>query len=93
MLNGILYLCLFTCATTRTIHLEIVADMSLPTLIIAFSARNSLPKLTMDDMTENATIYLTAAEKLKKLFESPELKEILHRQNLHRKFTAKRAHG
>ena len=85
------YRCLFTCATTRAKHLEIVTDMSVPTFILAFrrfAARKSLPKLMMSD---NATTYLAAAEELKKLFESPELKEILHRQNVGWQFIPKRA--
>ena len=84
------YICLFTCATTRAIHLKVVMDMSLPTFILAFrfSARKSLPKLMMSD---NATTCLAAAEELKKLFESPELKEILHRQNVDWRFITKRA--
>ena len=38
------YICLFTCATTRAIHLEVLTDMSLSTFIQAFrrfSARKS----------------------------------------------------
>ena len=42
-------------------------------------------------MSDNATTYLAEAEELKKLFESPELKEILHRQNVDWRFTTKRA--
>ena len=42
-------------------------------------------------MSDNATTYLAAAEELKKLFESPESKEILHRQNVGWQFIPKRA--
>ena len=85
------YICLFTCATTRAIHLEVVTDLTVPTFILAFrrfAARKSLPKLMMSD---NASTYLSAAEELKKLFESPMLKETLHRQNVKWQFIPKRA--
>ena len=63
-------------------HLEVLMDMSLSTFIQAFrrfSAGKSLPKLMMSD---NATTYFPAAEELKKLIESPELKQIHDRQNV-----------
>ena len=85
------YICLFTCATTRAIHLEIVTDLSVPTFILAFrrfAARKSLPKLIMSD---NASTYTSAAEELKKLFESTVLKETLNRQHVEWRFIPKRA--
>ena len=65
--------------------------MSVPTFILAFRrfvARKSLPKLMMSD---NASTYLSAAEELKKLFESPIPKETLIRQNVQWQFIPKRA--
>ena len=64
------YICLFTCASTRAIHLEIVTDLSTETFLLAFrrfASRRSLPSIILSD---NASTYLAAAEELKILFES-----------------------
>ena len=42
------YICLFTCATTRAIHLELAKDLSAKTFLLLFRkfvARRSLPRL------------------------------------------------
>ena len=85
------FICLFTCAATRAIHLEVVTDMSLPTFILAFRrfVGAEIPAQTYD--VGQRTIYWTTAEELKKLVESLELKEIVHRQNVYRKFIGKGA--
>jgi hypothetical protein len=65
------YICLFTCAVTRSVHLEIVSDLSEEKFLLAFrrfSSRKSLP-LTM--ISDNASTYVASAETLKELFESP----------------------
>ncbi|XP_064648534.1 uncharacterized protein LOC135500812 [Lineus longissimus] len=61
------YVCLFTCAVTRGIHLEIVNDMSTISFLNAFrrfAARRSLPAKIISD---NATTFLSAAEEIKRL--------------------------
>ena len=53
------YICLFTCATTRAIHFELVSDMSTETFLLTFrrfAARRSIPHLIMSD---NAKTFLT----------------------------------
>ena len=63
------YLCLFTCATSRTLHLEIVQDLSTETFLLAFckfAARRSLPTMMISD---NALTYLSAADELKALMQ------------------------
>ena len=40
------YICLFTCATSRVVHLEVVTDLSVPMFLLAFcrfAAQRSLP--------------------------------------------------
>ena len=76
------YICLFTCASTRAIHLEIVTDLSTETFLLAFrrfAGRRSLPSVMLSD---NASTYLAAAEELKMLFESDHIKEALGRQGV-----------
>jgi len=62
------YVCLFTCATSRAVHLEVVEDLSTETFLLAFRrfvSRRSLPQLMISD---NATTYEAAATELKDLF-------------------------
>ena len=63
------YICLFTCAATRAIHLEIVPDLTEESFLLAFRrfvARRSLPRIMMSD---NATTFKAAAEKLQTLLD------------------------
>ena len=68
---------LFTCASTRAIHLEIVNDLSTESFMLAFrrfTSHRSLPSVMLSD---NASTYLAAAEELNVLFESDDIKEAL----------------
>ena len=84
------YLCLFTCATTRAVHLEIVQDLTADTFLMAFrkfAGRRSLPTIMMSD---NGSTYLSAASELRSLMESPTVKEELGR-SVSWRFIPKRA--
>jgi len=85
------YICLFTCATSRAVHLEVVSDLSMPTFLLAFrhfAARRSLPQVMMSD---NATTYTSAAEELTDLLSSEEIKTVLGRKGIEWKFIPKKA--
>ena len=71
------YICLFTCATTRAVHLEIVLDMTVESFMLAFqkfASQRSVPKRRISD---NASTYLSAANELQQLFNSPSLKQAM----------------
>ena len=71
------YICLFTCATTRGVHLEVVLDLTLDSFMLAsrkFTGRRSTPTTMISD---NASTYLAATEELTSLFQSPSLKTAL----------------
>ena len=85
------YICLFTCAVTRAIHLEVVTDMSVDTFLLAlrrFTSRRSTPNTIISD---NASTYLAAADELKQLFSSPLLSEALNQRGIEWKFIPRRA--
>lgn len=85
------YVCLFTCATTRAVHLEVVTDLSTDTFLLAFrrfASRKSLPRLMMSD---NGSTYLSAAEELQTLFNSQDLKQSLSRRGVSWRFIPKQA--
>ena len=70
-----MYACLFTCAVSRAIHLEVVMDLTVECFLHAFrrfASRRSTPRLMLSD---NASIYLVAAEKLQNLLSSAALTE------------------
>ena len=85
------YICLFTCATTRAVHLEVVLDLTLESFMLAFrkfSSRRSTPATIISD---NASTYLAAAEELTRLFQSSSLKTALEYHGVTWKFIPKRA--
>ena len=85
------YICLFTCAATRAIHLEVVTDLSANSFLQAFrrfTSRKSLPKVMISD---NATTYTAAANHLKKLFNSPAVLEAFSRRGTEWRFIPARA--
>ena len=80
------YVCLFTCASTRAVHLEVVTDLSEEPFLQAFrqfSSRKYLPRLVVSD---NASTFMAAADELKALFESNTVKESLGNQGVDWKF-------
>ena len=75
-------ICLFSCAVTRAVHLEVVSDLTVDTFLLAFRrfvSRKSLPRKMISD---NTSTYLSAAKELRKIFESDTLKEALESQNI-----------
>ena len=61
------YICLFTCATTQAVYLEVVPDLTVKGFMLAFrkfTNRKSLPKTMLSD---NASTNLVAAEEIKQL--------------------------
>ncbi|XP_065902510.1 uncharacterized protein [Dysidea avara] len=85
------YLCLFTCATTRAVHLELVQDLTAQTFLLAFRkfvARRSLPRIMISD---NGSTYSSAAEELHSLMQLPEVKEELGKRGVSWRFIPKRA--
>ena len=70
------YLALFTCESTRAVHLEVVPNLSTETFIRSFKrfiCRRGIPKLVSD----NAKTFKTAARVLSSVFELPEVQRYL----------------
>ena len=85
------YICLFTCAVTRAVHLEVVSDLTERSFLQAFRRFASRKSLPYHMISDNASTYLAAADELKQLFQSPSLKESLSRQGVEWQFIPKRA--
>ncbi|XP_069139220.1 uncharacterized protein [Argopecten irradians] len=85
------YICLFTCANTRAVHLEIVPDLTEESFLRAFRrfiSRKSLPKIMMSD---NATTFVSAAENIRRLSQSVAVTDTLCQAGTVWKFIPKRA--
>ena len=85
------YICLFTCACTRAVHLELVYDLSVDSFLLAFCRFMSHKSLPTQMISDNTSTYLAAAEEIKELFESGDLKEALEHQHVTWSFIPKRA--
>ncbi|CDW58140.1 hypothetical protein TTRE_0000644401 [Trichuris trichiura] len=84
------YICLFTCMTTRAIHLELVPDMTAPRFVQAlrrFFARRGRPAIIQSD---NFKTFKSASRELQQLFnednseridEPPHTLEIYNRES------------
>lgn len=65
------YVCLFTCASSRAIHLDYVTDLSTEKFLMCFRrfcARKSKPSVMVSD---NASYFECASVELRKLFQHP----------------------
>ena len=85
------YLCLFTCATTRAVHIEIVPDLTENSFMLAFRrfiSRRSLPRVIISD---NASTFKCAAADILQLFESTGVHEKLAEYGTKWKFIPNRA--
>ena len=61
------YICLFTCANTRAVHLELVSNLTEEAFLLAFrrfAAKMSTPKVMISD---NALTYVASARTMERL--------------------------
>ncbi|XP_069184623.1 uncharacterized protein [Procambarus clarkii] len=89
------YICLFTCATTRGVHLEVTSDMSAEAFLQAFrrfAARRSCPKLMISD---NGSNFVAGEACLQEIWNHPEVHSVFKQRQCYWKFNPLRApsHG
>lgn len=85
------YICLFTCSSTRAIHLELARDLKADTFLLLFrrfSARRSMPQHLISD---NATNFSSASSSLMTIMEDPSVKVYLDQNEIKWHFIAPRA--
>ena len=85
------YVCLFTCMTTRAIHLELVETLSVESFLCAFRrlvGRRGLPEKMLSD---NAKTFKSAAKEVNRLLTTPRLFETLTRQGVRWQFITERS--
>ena len=85
------YIVLFTCTTTRAIHLEVVSNLSSDSFIHAFrrfASRRGYPQVIWSD---NATTFVGAASYLSQLQSDPKVHDLLREKGCEWKFIPARA--
>ena len=85
------YILLFTCCSTRAVHLELARDLSADVFIRClrrFTARRGLPEIIVSD---NAKTFKAAAKVLRKVFSYPSVKRFLANRRITWKFNMDRA--
>ena len=85
------YICLFTCASTRAIHLELTAGLNVETFFLAFrrfTSRRGLPATLLSD---NAKTFKSASKEIRSIACSTEVSHYLTNQRTAWKFIVARA--
>ena len=85
------YICLFTCANTRAVHLELVMDISTSSFLRAlrrFIGRRSCPSIIISD---NGSNFRAAEPFIKSIFQSHEVQEFLEGRQCKWKFIPPKA--
>ena len=88
---GKVYICLFTCASTRGIHLELTRGLDVDSFLLAlrrFSAQRGLPATLFSD---NANTFRAASKEVKKIARSEEVLHYLTEQRISWKFIVEKA--
>ena len=87
------WICLFTCCVSRTVHLELVLDMAAATFIQCikrFAARRGLPR---SFLSHNAETFKSAAKMLKTICDHPDVQNYLSLAGIDWNFDLEKAQG
>ncbi|XP_052212429.1 uncharacterized protein LOC127831486 [Dreissena polymorpha] len=85
------YICLFTCASTRAVQLEVVPNLTEDAFMNAFrrfASRKSMPHTVLSD---NATTFKAASRHLQNLMQSPSIQRNFSNMGITWKFIPTRA--
>lgn len=85
------YICLFTCASTRALHLEVTDGMTAATFLLAFRrfcSRRGVPSLVMSD---NAKTFKHCAKEVIKVVRSEEVRQHMTNKQIQWIFIAEKA--
>ena len=88
---GKVYICLFTCASTRAVHLELVRCLSVPSFLQAFRRFVSRRGLPSRLITDNAKTFKSASKVVKNILRSTEIQRELASKGVTWKFIIEKA--
>ncbi|XP_044183283.1 uncharacterized protein LOC122963962 [Acropora millepora] len=86
-----IYIALYTCGSSRAVHLDVVPDLTAETFIRSFKrfiCRRGIPRLVVSD---NAKTFKTTAKFLSSIFELPEVQNFLLNHKVKWRFNLERA--
>ena len=89
------YIALFTCASTRALHLELVENMSAATFLQAFRRFSSRRGLPTKVLTDNAKTFKSASKEVRMIGESKEVNRYFANRRIAWEFITEKApwHG
>ena len=85
------YICLFTCATTRAVHLELTRNLTVECFLLAFqrfTSRRGLPAILISD---NAKTFRGSSREIKKIVRSKKVLRYLANNRISWKFIVEEA--
>jgi len=85
------YICLFTCGSTRAIHIELTLSLTTQAFIRCFRrfvARRGMPDLIISD---NAKTFKAASTQLTKIFDDPDVVSFLLERKIQWRFNLQKA--
>ena len=85
------YICLFTCASTRAIHLELTAGLNVETFLLAFRRFTSQRGLPATLLSDNANTFKSASKEIRSVARSTEVSQYLTNQQTMWKFIVAKA--
>lgn len=89
------YICLFTCASTRAVHLELLKDLSTNMFLTAFRRFVSRRGMPRKILTDNAKTFKAAAKEVATMYRSNDVKRYLAGKGVSWEFITEKApwHG
>ena len=89
--NSKCYICLFTCASTRAVHLELIPSLTVESFLLAFrrfTSRRGLPATLISD---NAKTFKGSSREVQRIARSKEVMRYLSNNGVFWKFIVERA--
>ena len=89
--NAKCYVCLFTCASTRAVHLELLRSLTVESFLLAFrrfASRRGLPAILISD---NAKTFKRSSKEVQKIARSKEVMRYLSNNGVSWKFIVEKA--
>ena len=85
------YICLFTCCSTRAIHLEMSTDLSVSSFLLLFRRFASRRGLPVTLISDNAKTFKAASKDIVKIARSAEVTKLLNSHRVSWKFIVEKA--
>ena len=71
------WICLYTCCITRTVHLELVPDMSAQTFLRSFKRFTARREIPVQIISDNRKTFASTAQIIKNMLKTPEIQQQL----------------